>query len=194
MRLALPFRSLLLVLLCCSGLMMAYADDSVSGVATPTEGTSDYQCSQNFMEEGQGIITNYENFLNEYFQVDTPSSGQFEDALTEYRYTKLALEASYTANVNAALGDAQKTLETANNEVQYCQYVRDSYLAYIKPLFQRQMMGSTVSKVTFKIVDGLKAMNKDMDSFAGTFAETFPTLFSKMNNALPCYARNCTSK
>lgn len=188
---AFQFRAALLVLLCSSGLALAYAADSTD---TTADNSPDYLCGKAMLEQGEPLVTHYEDFLNEYFQVDTPSSSQFEDALSEYRFTEMSINAVYEANLNIDSADDVKTLETANTELQYCQYVRDSYLNYIKTLFQRQLMGSTAYKVTFKVVDGLKAMNKDLDSLSETFGETFPTLFSKMNNDLPCYARSCASK
>lgn len=182
------FRAALLVLLCSSGLMLAYAADT-------TDTTSqDYLCGQAMLDQGAPLVVNYEDFLNEFFQVDTPSSDQFEDALSQYRFTVMALNATFDANINLSTATGPKTLEVANAEFAYCGYVHDAYLDYIKMLFQRQIMGSTASKVTFKVVDGLKAMNKDLDTLSETFSSTFPTLFNKMNNDLPCYVRSCVTK
>lgn len=185
---AFKFRAALLVLLCSSGLMLAYAADTTDTT------TQDYLCGKAMLDQGEPLITNYEDFLNEFFLVDTPSSTQFEDALNQYRFTVMALQATYQANLNLSTTTEPKTLEVANAELAYCGYVRDTYLDYIKMLFQRQIMGSTASKVTFKVVDGLKAMNKDLDTLSETFSATFPTLFNKMNNDLPCYVRSCVTK
>ena len=147
------------------------------------------------LEQGADLVSGYETFLNEFFQVDTPSSGQFEDALTEYRFIEMSIWGVYQSNVNIAQGSSDgKTLDQVNDELGYCRYVRVSYLGYIQNLFQRQMLGSTASKVTFKVVDGLKAMNADLDGLADDFGKTFPGLFDQMNNALPCYARSCVTR
>ena len=188
---AFKFRAALLVLLCSSGLMLAYAEET----AETTDNSPDYLCSNALIEQGTEVVSNYETFLNEYFQVDTPTSGQFESALNEYRFTKLAIQAIYEANLNIEDPDGTgKTLAVAAAELQSCEYYRDSYLGYIKTLFQRHYLGSTSYKVTFTVVDGLKAMNADLDSLSALFGETFPVLFSKFNNGLACYARNCASK
>lgn len=191
---AFKFRVALLVLLCSSGLMLAYAADTTDTTTTTDTTSQDYLCGKAMLDQGAPLVVNYEDFLNEFFQVDTPSSTQFEDALHEYRFTVMALNATFDANTNLSTATEPKTLGTASAEFAYCGYVRDAYLDYIKMLFQRQIMGSTASKVTFKVVDGLKAMNKDLDSLSETFSATFPTLFSKMNNDLPCYVRTCASK
>jgi hypothetical protein len=186
---AFKFRAALLVLLCSSGLVLAYAEE------TEDTGTPDYLCGEAMLDEGAVLVVNYEQFLNEYFQVDVPSSTQFESALSQYRFTEMSINAVYENNLNlGTTEDGGKTLETANTEYQYCGYVRDAYLGYIKTLFPRQLMGSAASKVTFTVVDGLKAMNKDLDSLSETFNQTFPKLFSVMDHNLPCYARTCASK
>jgi hypothetical protein len=191
---AFKFRAALLVLLCSSGLMLAYAADTTDTSTTTDTTSQDYLCGQAMLDQGATLVVNYEDFLNEFFQVDTPSSDQFEDALSQYRFTVMAIQATYQGNLNLSTATEPKTLEVANAELAYCGYVRDAYLDYIKMLFQRQIMGSTASKVTFKVVDGLKAMNKDLDTLSETFSATFPTLFSKMNNDLPCYVRSCVTK
>ena len=186
------FRVGLLLLLCSTSIFLASAADTSSTEAT---NGPDYLCGQAMLEQGGSLIAEYETFLNEFFQVDTPSSGQFEDALNEYRFIELSIQGIYSANLNIVTASSSgRSLADANAELTYCRYVRDSYLNYIQTLFQRQMLGSTATKVTFQVVDGLKAMNSNLDALAQTFGETFPTLFNKMNNDLPCYARSCTSK
>lgn len=188
---AFKFRTALLVLLCSSGMMLAYAEDSTA----PSSSEPEYLCSHAMIEQGTEVVSHYETFLNEYFQVDTPTSGLFESALNEYRFTEMAIQAIYQANLNIENPDGgEKTLSVASTEISSCEYYRDVYLNYIKTLFQRQYLGSVSYKVTFKVVDGLKAMNVNLDSLSELFGETFPVLFNKFNNGLACYSRNCASK
>lgn len=188
-----PFRAALLVLLTVGGLMLAYADDTTD--TTIDTDSQDYLCAQAMLDQGAPVVVNYEEFLNEYFQIDTPTSQQFEDAVSMYRQYEAALNAIYeeSLNIDTAAED-KKTLSQVQDELHYCSYARDAYLNYIKTLFQKQMLGSSSYKVTFQVVDGLKAMNKDLDALSEVFGETFPSLFTKMNNDLPCYARSCASK
>jgi len=186
------FRASLLTLFCfVGGILVTFAAEEES---TDTSVPTDYLCTQVMMDEGAAAVATYEVFLDEYFKVDAPSSEQFENALDQYRFTELAINAIYEANLNLEDPDAPKTQAKAADEVADCDYVRDAYLNYSKTLFQKQFTGSTVSKVTFKVVDGLKAMNKDLDDMSTLFGQTFPGMFNQLNNNLPCYAKSCVTQ
>jgi len=175
------------------GLFYAFAEDTEGSGAT-----EDYACVQYISEQSFPVLQNYEDFLNEYFQIDKPTSSQTEKAMDYYRYVEDTLNAIYNDSLKAARGLFSKedntTLDQSNAEVTYCSSIRDQYLRAAQVLLERQVLSSASSKRTFKMVDGLKIMNEDLGDFSQEFLETFPGIFNQMNNALPCYARQCITQ
>jgi len=151
----------------------------------------DYACAQHMLDNAPDLIDNYETFLNELFQVDQPSSEQVESAMTFYRYVETTLNNMFEV---ANSFDVVKSIDSASSEVAYCTYIRDQYIDYARLLLNQQVLGSGSSKRTFQVVDGLKAINEGLEEFVLDFVGTFPTMFNKMNNALPCYASQCILK
>ncbi len=168
-------------------LFFAFAEET-----TDEETPLNYACAQTMIDDGSALLDNYELFLNEYFLVDTPGSNQLEGAMDYYRYVEDGLNSIYSGAL-VIEGDS-KTLEFASAEVTYCASIRDQYLRYAQVLLQKQLLSSANSKRTFEMVDGLKVMNDDLGDFSEQFLETFPGAFNQMNNALPCYARQCITK
>jgi hypothetical protein len=168
-----------------SGLFYASAAEEES--ATIVDGV-DYACGQKVMEEAFVVIEAYQTFLDEYFQADRPSSEQAADAMSYYRYMRDSINAIYEAASDVRTNN---TLESAATATTYCSSVRDQYIELAQTMLQKQVVMSSNSKRTFKVIDGLKAINESMDVFADSFNATFPVLFNKMSNALPCYARQC---
>lgn len=191
MKPAFLFRTLLALLLLFSGLLLAYAEEDPEETESST---TEYSCGAALLDEGASVVSNYEVFLNEYFQVDVPSSEQFENALQYYRFTELAIQAIYQNNLGLSQSGLGTTLGKAVEEAQYCDYVREAYLGYIKTLFRKQFSGSTAYKVTFKVMDGFKVMNSSLDELSGVFNQTFPNLFDKMNNGFACYVHSCATQ
>ena len=181
----------------------ALADDEVSTETetseTSEEGTTepehpesqDFVCAQYLLENGPGIVEGYAAFLDEYMQLNVPGSEQVENALLYYRAVEFGLNNLY---------DEGLEMETKNNvtatadEIAYCSYLRDSYVNVAYELLDVQVRQSAASKTTFLIVDGLKAMNEDLREFSMDFNLTFPGSFNQMDNALPCYARQCITQ
>ncbi len=179
------------ILLLSTSLLMSglvFAEDSGTDTATDA---ADYACASTMIESGSELLEAYQTFLNEYFQVDTPSSSQLEDAMMFYRYVEDSLQNLYAANSNI---DSNQSLDIANQELSFCRFVRDQYSEYAKVLLKRQMNGSAVSKTTFKVVDGLKVMNEDLADLSETFQATFPNVFNKMNAGLVCYPHDCVTQ
>lgn len=164
-----------------------------SSLAAETETTSeeDYLCAQAMVEQGGEIVEAYEEFLNEYFLIDNPSSNQVEEAMDFYRYVEDSLMNLYASSLNAGRG---KALDFVSSEVTYCSTIRDQYIDYARVLLQKQALSSANTKTVFEVVDGLKVMNEDLEEFSEVFMETFPGIFNQMNNALPCYARQCITQ
>ncbi len=112
-------------------------------------------------------------------------------AMTAYRVVEYSLRGIYEKNVDL---EHVKTFSAASNEDYYCTSLRDEYIQFAQLLLQKQVVASANSKTTFKVIDGLKDMNESLRDLTMDFLSTFPTVFEKMDNALPCYARQCTTK
>jgi len=169
----------------------------VMAAETDTEETdeeaTDYACSQTMIDQGGAIVEGYQEFLDGFFNVDAPTSDQLEDAMDFYRYIEDSLLSLYRS-ASAVTDSGAKTTEFASKELTNCAYLRDQYIEFARALLQKQALGSAYSKTTFEVVDGLKALNEDLDDLSKEFSEVFPGAFHQMNNALPCYARQCIVK
>lgn len=171
-----------------NGLFYAFAaEDTEEESYTVVDGV-DYACGQAVAEDAVVIVQSYKRFLDEYFQVDRPSSKQVDDAMSFYRYVRTSIQKSYDQNLNVRKNDTLESATVANN---YCSYVRDQYIAAAQALLEKQVILSSNSKRTFKVVDGLKAINENMDRFSEDFNGIFPGLFRQLDHDLPCYARQC---
>ena len=169
--------------------VMAEETDTEETGETP----ADYACSQTMIDEGGAIVEGYQEFLDVFFNVDAPTSDQMETAMDFYRYIEGSLLALYRSAA-IVTGGGTKTTEFASAELTNCAYLRDQYIDFARALLQKQALASAYSKTTFEVVDGLKALNEDLDDLSKEFSEVFPGAFHQMNNALPCYARQCIVK
>lgn len=151
----------------------------------------DYACGQTMMEKGIVVIESYEAFLDDYFKSVIPSSEQVEHGMRYYRFVEDSLQSIYEKNVDVQAND---TLEKSGAAITYCASIRDQYIDLAQMLLQKQAISSANSKRTFSVIDGLKAMNEDMEVYADEFHAVFPAFFNQFNNALPCYARQCITK
>lgn len=180
------------VLIVFQGLIFAFAEDDT------TESSEDNACAYEINEKSSVLIQSYETFLNEFFLIDTPTSNQVENAMDYYRFVEDSLYYIYSDSMSIAGGpfskDGNTFLDSVSAEVTYCSHLRDQYIQYAQALLQKQVINSASSKRTFKVIDGLKIMNKDLGDFSEQFLETFPGIFNQMNNALPCYAHQCILK
>ncbi|MFA5855387.1 MAG: hypothetical protein WC846_03865 [Candidatus Gracilibacteria bacterium] len=164
--------------------MISYANTTITD-------EEDNACAKAMQDEGYKIVEAYEEMLDEYFKIDVPSSQQINSAMVFYRATRDSLNGLYIDSLN--LG-GRKSLEFAVAEAATCTDIKNKYMTYVGALLQRYLLGSAVSKSTYTIVDGLKAMNKDIEDLSTVFHNVFPAVFDQMNNALPCYARQCIVK
>lgn len=165
----------------------AILTSAAEGDEAPLE-EQDYLCAQNLIDKGAIVVEGYENFLNDYFQIPEPSSKQVDGAVAYFQQARRALDILFEEGLDL---DGIKSFDLANKEVQSCTLYRDQYVNYIEQLLQVHVLSSTSSKVTFTVIDGLKIMNEDLEEFSTDFHGTFPKLFNKFNNALPCYAKQC---
>lgn len=174
-----------------AGTMLSSAAESDEEDTENTENTEeeDFACASVMLDEGFTLVSNYENFLNEYFQIDQPSSQQIETAMNYYRALEEQLENLYASALD--LGGKRRTFDLANQEMSMCSQVRNQYIEYARVLLHGYARNSANSKRTFKVIDGLKAMNSDLEELADDFNLVFPGAFNKMDSALPCYASQC---
>lgn len=179
------------ILIVLAGVLFVFADETEDET---TEATSeeDYLCAQTMVDQGYEVVSSYEEFLNEYFLIDNPSSNQVEEAMDYYRYVEDTLMNLYNSSMGVQLSG--KALDSASSETTYCSTIRDQYIDYARMLLQKQALSSANTKTVFEVVDGLKVMNEDLEEFSEVFMETFPGIFNQMNSALPCYARQCITQ
>ena len=175
-----------------NGFFYSFADE------TETEGTvglivdgADQQCSLHVAQEAQVVVDSYQAFLDDYFKEVTPSSEQVDGAMKYYRFMENSINKIYQKYLQK---DTNLTLNNSLQASTSCAYMRDRYLDVARALMEKQVISSSNSKRTFLIVDGLKAMNADMDTFSDQFNSVFPGYFNQFNNALPCYAHQCINK
>ena len=159
--------------------------------AAEEEASAEQACAKAVYEEGMEVVADYKDFLEEYFNLDMPSSTQVDTAMNFYRYVEdmIVQSWSYHSDVRANI-----SFDVAYSEASYCTNMRDALIDQAQVLLQAYVRYSGASKNTFEIVDDLKEMNENLNSFSEKFHETFPAMLEKMNNIMPCYARDCITK
>ncbi len=178
--------SLLLLFFVSSVLWVKAAEEDETGTQ------EDYVCASTLSEESAVLLSTYQDTMDQYTKVDTPTSEQFENALLYYRYVEDSIRKLYDAN--ATVSGFNKTLAFSSGELSACREMRDSLIQYARVPLSLFLNASSASKTTFKLVDGLKVMNEDLKDMSLLFQSTFPGQFTEMSNALPCYAHQCLSK
>ena len=133
----------------------------------------------------------YEAALNEYFLFNEESSEQVLTAMELYRAYENSLQETFEAQV---LTQGVQNFWEVEEEFIQCEEDLDNALEYAQTLLRAQVLQSANSKRSFEIVDSTKSINENMAELAIDFQLTFPRTFEKMNNALPCYARQCVSQ
>lgn len=172
-------------------------DDAVSNAIDVNEAAiEDAACAAVVAQVGAEEIDKYQTFLTQYFQMDEPSSKQILNAMEYYRFVRDAINDTYVKNQLKTDTSKPKSLDldTAFDSVDRCIKVRDKYLGIADVMLQAHSLQSANSKRTYAIIDSMKTMNSDMREMSSIFDQVFPRTFEKMNNALPCYARQCITK
>lgn len=152
---------------------------------------TDYACVVAMIPVIETETANYEAALNEYFLFNEESSSQVLTAMEIYRAFESSLQEAFDAQFLTA---GVQTFDVVEEEFIQCQEDLSNALKYGQLLLRAQVLQSANSKRSFEIVDSFKAINEDMEGLSENFHLTFPRTFEKMNNALPCYARQCVSK
>lgn len=182
------FQVSLLLLVFMGSFIGVRADESTSAAET----VADNLCAQTLANSSAVILTEYESFIDQYTKVDKPTSEQFDNALLFYRYVEDSIRKLYDSS--AEISGFNGTTAFANEQLASCRQVRDGIIEFARSYLTTFISGSTASKTTFKVVDGLKAMNSDLKDMSYLFQSTFPGQFTEMSNALSCYAHECLSK
>lgn len=151
----------------------------------------DYKCVDTMLSKGGELVDAYAQIMSEFFQQDVPSSEQIEYAATFYRATENKLNRIYNQGLFI---EGRKSFDQSNAEVAACSNVRDQLVEYAQQILEAQALLSNSSKNTFEVVDGLKVLNEGLEDLRLDFSAVFPVVFNKMDNALPCYARQCIVK
>lgn len=168
-----------------------YAEETEDAAETTTESDEDKLCALNMATAGELALNEYITFLEEYFKMDKPTSEQIEDGITRYRYYIEDIKAAFELNSVPVGG---KTIDRNLDAYTICESVENEYLEFGKNLLTVFSETSANSKRTYKVVDAMKAINANMSDFSQEFSGVFPQLLQKMDNALPCYAKSCTTK
>lgn len=186
------FQAGLVLLVFLSGFLFTSAEETDGTEATEDLTQEDYACALALIEGSEAVLTDYFTFLDEYMQVDVPSSQQLESATMYYRYVEDTLNNLYADN--AKIEGSDKSFAFANEELATCRQKRDEYILLARTALYKQVLGSSTYKTTFKFVDGLKIMNENLANLSSLFQETFPGQFMQMDNGLKCYTTQCVSQ
>lgn len=149
-----------------------------------------YICTARMRTEGQEAVDDFNELLNEFFLSDVDTSDQIEKSYEIYRTLEEALNAIYIEDSVPREGSTRSIEDTSADSVA-CAQARDQYLRYARALLQAQIKGSSNSKRTFRMRDGLDILNNNLDEFSNSYFEVFPGKFKQFDNALPCYAKQC---
>ena len=87
-----------------------------------------------------------------------------------------------------------ESLESSTDEYEYCNEIKEQYIMIADSMLRTFYVSSSSSKTTFQVIDGLKAMNTDLESMSQSFHATFPSMFNKFSNAFPCYIQSCITR
>lgn len=167
------------------------AEESDSVSDTSTFSPADVTCASTVASTASVELDNYINFLDQYFKIDSPSSEQVETGMARYRYFVDAVE---TAFETASAPLETETFETNQKSYTYCREIETQYLNFGRKLLSVFSLQAGNSKRTYALVDTLKAINEQMSGLSDNFSHSFPQLFQKMDDALPCYAKKCLFK
>jgi hypothetical protein len=169
--------------------LTGFAVESAEEAAKKAE--QDYECGLDVAAEGTMLVDQYQTFLFNLLQSTRPTSDNVENAIKYYRY----IEDSLNTEIGKIRGVAQsKTLGIGAQEYHYCQSTRDQYLILADAMLTEYVTQTASNKRTFVMVDALKELNANMEDYSNLFHSTFPVMFQKMDNALPCFARSCVHK
>jgi hypothetical protein len=192
-----------LSLLSISMLILFTAWMAVPGFAEETEevaleievegdGTQSFLCGQTLKVEGDELLSQYQTFLDLQTKSDEDNSERLDQIMVFYRYVVGTLEDRLEELSQEDLDG--ETVSSAADEYNYCANIKNQYVAIADMMLGTYYTASTSSKVTFQVVDGLKAFNSDLADMSTSFHATFPSMFNKFNNAFPCYINTCISK
>jgi hypothetical protein len=161
-------------------------------VETEIDGTQSYYCAQQMTALGDELIGQYQTFLDTQTSDPGDNSDKLDIVMTFYRYVVGRLDDGFDEwTINDLTGES---LGTTNDEYQHCDYVRDYYITVADSMLRTFYIASSSSKTTYQVVDGLKAMNADLNDMSQSFHATFPSMFNKFNNAFPCYINSCVGR
>jgi hypothetical protein len=156
------------------------------------DGTQSYLCGQIMKAEGDELIAQYTIFLDAQTKDASDNSDRLDQVMSFYRYVLGTLDDVFEESVQEDL--AGETVASSSDEYEYCRYVKDQYVLIADTMLRTYYISSTGSKLAFTVVDGLKAMNTDLQDMSPSFHATFPGMFNKFSNAFPCYIKSCVSR
>lgn len=166
-------------------------EETETAEVTEEDSETDYACVVAMIPILETETAKYETALNDYFLFNEESSSQVLTAIEIYRAYENTIETAFEAQ---ALTNGVQNFWEVEEEFIQCEEDVDNTLEYAQMLLRAQVLQSANSKRGFEIVDSFKAINENMGELSVDFHLTFPRTFEKMNNALPCYARQCVSK
>ncbi len=145
-------------------------------------------CSTQMSTKGLEHLVTYQNLLNEFFLADKETHLQIAEAQEFFRTFETEVQKIFeTYSVPTVAG----TQDDATNDRLTCAFYRDQLVRYAQVSLKAHTLGSANSKRTFKFRDGLDIINADLEDFSKVYFETFPTIFTRMDSALPCYVKQC---
>lgn len=178
-------------LLASLGVLSLLIVGSVHAEDTASDEFMDFACAIDVADTAEVELEQYMSFLTQLFDYAEDSSLLVDEAMAYYRTYKSSIEDKYD---EVALDLSASSFEGVYSEFEYCKSVRDSYLQMGEVLLQAHAVQSANSKRSYAIVDGMKVINENMATLSENFNRVFPASFQTMENALPCYVRECVSQ
>jgi len=167
-------------------------DELAVEVEEEVNGTQSYLCGQNLAVEAEALIFQYSNFLELQTSDASDNSDRLEDIMSYYRYVVDTLDTRLMELSD--LDRDNENFEASTQEYLHCEGIRDQYYLMAESMLRTYFTSSTGSKTTFKVVDGLKAMNESLQGMSQSYHATFPGMYNKFSNAFPCYVNSCVGK
>jgi hypothetical protein len=160
--------------------------------AAPDVQAIDYACADRMQTEGAEILNGYLEVLDAFFKQELPTSELTPAALSYYRGLKAELDKIFIEETSVKR--RRQTITSAVNVIELCSTIERDYLDFAYAAMRDFILSSGATKRNFKVVDGLREINKNLETLSDDFYATFPQSFVKFDNYLPCYPQQCVSK
>ena len=167
------------------------SDTSTTETSAATYSPIDVTCATTVATDASKALDDYISFLDQYFKINTPSSGQTYEAMQRYRLFVLTISDSFET---ASTPQGGVSFKSTGDAYSYCSTIKQEYINFGRRLLKIFSLQSGNSKKTYMFIDGLKALNTEMREFSDDFYLLFPAAFKKMDDGMPNFTKACITK